>query len=73
MVFNIDIRFKLLQALSFTYSLRYGLAQKCIELNDKENEKVCMSKALRYSHLIRDKGFIEDVIRLIVELIISSL
>ncbi|KAL5254909.1 hypothetical protein ACHWQZ_G014377 [Mnemiopsis leidyi] len=45
----------------------YGLAQKCIELNDKENEKVCMSKALRYSHLIRDKGFIEDVISYFVK------
>ena len=46
-------------------TLRYGLAQKCTDLNDKENEKICMSKALRYSHLIRDRGFIEDVIRFV--------
>ena len=53
----------MLHTLADIPSLRYGLAQKCTDLNDKENEKICMSKALRYSHLIKDKGFIEDVIR----------
>ena len=40
----------------------YNLAQKCTELQDVVNLEVCMAKALRYSYLLKDKSFIEDIL-----------
>ena len=38
----------------------YSLAMKCNEIKDDENSKLCMTKALRFSHLTEDKSFIEE-------------
>eukprot|EP00116_Pleurobrachia_bachei_P003609 sb/3463871/ len=39
----------------------YSLAMKSQELKDDENYKLCISKALRFSHLTNDRGFIEEI------------